>query len=231
MIVLLLCGAAFDVKLPGRSRDRVRIHLVDRSASVLVPGPVESLLPRDADEIIARDVATKSGGDVISWASFGRAPSFESRSVDASATNLAGALTAALGRNPTEIVLYTDGQADPGGALFLCRDRHVPVHVFPLGPTSVRDARIVRIEAPADAPPKSPVAIGVIVESTFDVKARVKVGSDARDIDLAANVPARLAFTLAEPGEFRVDLDVQDACDENNHAVGEVFKRTEKRRI
>src|SRR5262245_25029748 len=140
MIVLLLASAAFDLKLPGRSRDRSRIHLIDRSASVAVPGPAESLLPRDADDIVARDAETRSGGDAVAWASFGRTTAFESRTVDGSATDLAGALSAALGRNPTEIVLYTDGRADPGNALFLCRERRVPIHLFPLGPTRVQDA-------------------------------------------------------------------------------------------
>jgi len=231
MIVLLLAAAAVDVKLPGRSRDRVRIHLIDRSASTAVPGPVESLQPRDADDIVARDVATRSGGDSISWASFGRAIAFESRTVDGSSTDLAGALAAALGRNPTEIVLYTDGRADPGNALFLCRDRGVPVHLFPLGPTTVRDARIVRVDAPPDALPNTPVPVAVVVESTVDLKTRLRVGSEARDLELAANVPTRATFTLPGPGPFRVDLDAQDACDENNHAAGEVFRRSDRIKV
>src|SRR5262245_17920612 len=231
MIVLLLAAAAIDVKLPGRSRDRVRIHLIDRSASVSMPGPAESLLPRDADDIVARDAETRARGDVVSWASFGRTTAFESRTVDGSATDLAGALSAALGRNPTEIVLYTDGRADAGNALFLCRERGVPVHVFPLGPTSVKDVRILRVDAPPDAPPNKPVPVAVVVESTFDVRARVKVGGESREIDLAANVPARLPFTLPAPGPFRIDLDVKDACDENNHVAGEVFTRSDRRKV
>ena len=98
MIVLLLAAAAADVKIPGRSRDRVRIHLVDRSASTDVPGPAESLLPKDADDIIARDLQTRSGGDVVAWASFGRTTAFESRTVDGSATDLAGFARAAVER-------------------------------------------------------------------------------------------------------------------------------------
>src|SRR5262245_35371073 len=231
MIVLLLAAAAIDVKLPGRSRDRVRIHLIDRSASVSMPGPAESLLPRDADDIVARDAETRARGDVVSWASFGRTTAFESRTVDGSATDLAGALSTALGRNPTEIVLYTDGRADPGDALFLCRERGVPVHLFPLGPTSVRDARIVRVEAPPDALPGAPVPVAVVVESTVDLKTRLKVGGDARDIDLAAAVPARFSFTLPGPGPFRVDLEAKDACDENNHASGEVFRRSDRMKV
>jgi uncharacterized membrane protein len=231
MIVLLLGAAVADLPLPGRSRDRVRIHLVDRSASVLVPGPVESLLPANADEIVASDAAARAGGDVVTWAAFGRTVAFESRTVDASSTDLAGALSAALGRNPTEIVLYTDGRADAGNALFLCRERGVPIHVFPLGPTSVKDVRILRVEAPPDAPPNAPVPVAVVVESTFDVRARIKVGGDSREIDLASSVPARLPFTLPAPGPFRIDLDVKDACDENNHVAGEVFTRSDRRKV
>src|SRR5204863_5908105 len=52
-----------------------------------------------------------------------------------------------------------------------------------------------------------------------------------REIDLAANVFTRVRFTLPEPGEFRIDLDVDDACDQNNHATGEVFARSDNRQI
>jgi uncharacterized membrane protein len=231
MIVLLLGAAAFDLPIPGRSRDRIRIHLIDRSASTAVPGPAESLLPRDADDIVARDVASRSGGDAVGWASFGRTTAFESRTVDGTATDLAGALATALGRNPTEIILYTDGRADPGTALFLCRERGVPVYLFPLGPTTVQDARIVRVDAPADALPQTPVPIAVVVESTVDLKTRLKVGSEARDIALVAGIPARFSFTLPEPGPFRVDLEAKDACDENNHASGEVFRRSDRTKV
>lgn len=231
MIVLLLAAAVADLRLPGRSSDRTRLHLVDRSASVGVPGPPESLLPANADEIIASDAAARAGGDVVTWASFGRTTAFESKAVDGSATDLAGALAAALGRNPTEIILYADGRGDPGASLFLCRERGVPVHVFPLGPTSVRDVRIVRVEAPPDGPPDQPVPVAVVVESTEALKGRVKVGEEARDVDLAAGVPARLTFTLPRPGAYRIDLDVNDACDENNHVAVEVFKRSQKRSV
>jgi hypothetical protein len=232
MIVLLLCAAVADLKIPGRSRDRVRLHLVDRSGSITkVEGPRESLKVEDADDIIAHDRETKASDDTVTWASFGRDIAFESKRVDASATDLSGALTAALGRNPTEIVLYTDGRADPGSALFLCRQRGVPVFVVPLGPTSVRDVRIVRIEAPPDAAPAAPVPVAVVVESTYDVRARVVVGSDTRDADLAANVPSRLSFILPSPGRFSVDLDVKDACAENNHAAVLVLERGEQRKL
>lgn len=226
MIVLLLVAAVADLPLPGRSRDRVRLYLVDRSASVLVPGPAESLLPRNVDEIIAHDRATRIGSDQVLWASFAGDVAFESTAVQAGATNLAGALTTALGRNPTEIILCTDGRGDPGSALFLCRDRGIPVHLLPLGPTSVKDVRITRVEAPAEAAADTPVQIAVTVQSTYDVGARVKVNEESLKPQLRAGVPSRLLFTLPKPGDFRIDLDVDDACPENNHVVGQVFPRT-----
>lgn len=232
MIVLLLAAAIADLPLPGRSRDRVRLYLVDRSASVLVPGPAESLLPRDADEIIAHDRSTKHAADQVIWASFGKDVAFETVAVDPTSTNLAGALSAVLGRNPTEIILCTDGRADPGNALFLCRDRGVPVHVFPLGPTSVKDVRIVRIEAPADGKRDLSFQIAVTVESTFDLpEARIKINGDLRKVDLRAGVPSRLVATLPRPGKFTVDLEVEDACPENNHVTGEVFERSTQRKV
>jgi hypothetical protein len=231
MIVLLLGATALDLQIPGRSRERVRIHMVDRSDSVGIKGPTASLDLKDADEIIAHDRESKPSGDTLLSASFGRNVVFESPNVDRSATDLAGALTAALGRNPTEIVLYSDGRGDPGNALFLLKERGVPVHVLPIGPTSVQDARIVAIQAPADGPADTPVPISVTVQSTAALKTRVKVGAETREADLAPGIPARLAFTLPKPGKFKVDLDVSDDCDQNNHAEGEVFVRSDLRRI
>lgn len=229
LIVALLVAALLDLQIPGRSRERVRIHLVDRSASITnVGGPPESLKVENADQIIAYDRDRKRIGDTVAWASFGRNVVFESAAIDPSATDLSGALAAALGRNPTEIILYTDGRGDPGQALFLCRDRGVPVHVFPLGPTSVSDARITRIEAPADAPEGKPVPIAVTVESTAALKLRVKVDAEVRDADLVPGVPLRLPFTLPKPGKFKVDLDVKDDCEQNNHAEGEVYSERRK---
>jgi hypothetical protein len=71
----------------------------------------------------------------------------------------------------------------------------------------------------------------VVVESTEAMKCRIQVGDEARDIDLAARVPSRLAFTLPRPGAYPIDLDAKDACDENNHVVVEVFKRSQKRSV
>lgn len=232
MIVLSLGAAVLDLKLPGHTRDRFRIHLLDRSSSVTaVRATPESLKVQDADDIVAHDRETKSPGDTVIWASFGKDVVFESKKVDPSGTNLSGALAAALARNPTEIVLYTDGRGDPGNALFLCHERGVPVHVLPIGPTTVKDVRIVRIEAPGEAPPRAPVAIGVVVESTYDVRIPVRVGAQSREVDLSAHVPLRVPFTLEGPGKFEVTLEVQDDCPVNNHAEGEVLARQDERSL
>jgi hypothetical protein len=231
MIVLLLVAAALDAPLPRRSGDRVRIHLVDRSASVRVPGPRESLDLKDAQEIINHDREAKAPGDVVTWASFGRTLAWESADVDASGTDLSFALQAALGRNPTEIILYTDGRGDPGNALFLCRERGVPVHVLPIGPTSVRDVRFRRINSPASVQRGEKYSIEAVVEATYEVSCSVRCAATTVKLDLPAGVPVRADFPCTGPGRFDLKLDVDDACPENNQASVEVFLRSDKPRV
>ena len=112
-VVLAFVAAIADLSLPTGPVPRVRLHLIDRSDSVS-RGPADAPRPADADRVRAYDRQEQSAGDASLWASFGRDIAFESSTVDGSETNLAGALEASLARNHTEIVLYTDGRADPG---------------------------------------------------------------------------------------------------------------------
>ena len=202
IIALLLLAAFLDLHVPAASRVRKRLHLIDRSDSVLVEGPANSLSPDDVRPLIQWDQERASTGDEISWASFGRNVAFGSIEVDATGTDLEGALEAALARNPTEIILYTDGRADAGRALLLCRQRSVPVHVFPLGPTKVRDARISRILAPASALPAEQVTIEVTVESTYEVKAvQLKLEGETQTLSLKPGASALVRFKRG-PGPF-----------------------------
>ena len=100
LLVLHLVAAALDLPLPHGTPSRARIHLVDRSASVQIKAP-GSLDLKDADEIIAHDRDARSGDDTVTWASFGKSVAFESKNVDASGSDLAGALATVLARNPT----------------------------------------------------------------------------------------------------------------------------------
>ncbi len=231
LLVLGLGAAALDLPLPARNDARVRIHLVDRSGSVLVPGPVESLAPRDSDDLIARDRQLARRDDVVTWASFGRDVAFESRAVDPSASSLSAALEAALARNPTEIILHSDGRASAGTAAFLCKDRGVPVHVLPLGPLSVKDARLVRIEAPADLAAGEAAPVEVSVESTFETPARLSLGAASRALTLHPGIPQTVRFEGVGAGDFQVHLDVSDACPENNRAAARILLRSERRRV
>lgn len=228
LLVLSLLLAVFDVPLLGVSSARRRLHLIDRSGSVLVPG---GLLPGDADALRAFDQAAAPPGDEISWASFGRNVSFGSTTVDPSGTDLASALEAALARSPTEIVLHSDGRADPGRALFLCRARGVPVHVLPLGPPSPRDVRLVRIIAPARLAPGERGTVEITVESTFATPARVRAGEAARDVTLVPGAPLAVPFPLDGPGEFEVRIEAGDDFDRNNAVRCRVEARSDKRRV
>lgn len=224
-VVLLLGAAIFDLPLPARSRARTRVHLVDRSESVLVPGPPESLTPADAARIIQWDRAAASAGDSILWASFARGVAFESARVDPDGTELEGALEAALARNPTEIVLHSDGRADAGRAALLARARGVPVHAFRLGPLSVRDARLVRIAA------HPPASIEVTVEATYDGTLRLRVNDQAAEVPVVARAPVRVPFALPGPGRFTVRIENPDDCPRNNEAVGEIFQDAARRPV
>lgn len=227
LIVLLLCAAALDLPLPRRSGDRVRVHLLDRSKSVALNGPLNSLKLSDADAIVAHDRDAKAAGDTVTWASFGKTLAWESSTVDDSATKLEAALTTVLTRQPTEIILYSDGRGDPGDALYLCRQRGVPVHVLPIGPLSVRDVHFRRISAPATVRPGESYSVEVSVESTFDVDCKVAVGSDAQSVSLTARVPSVLTFPRSGDGEFIASIDVADDCVENNKATIRVLPESD----
>jgi len=227
LIVLLLCAAALDLPLPRRSGHRVRIHLLDRSQSVTLPGPRNSLKLSDADAIVAHDRDEKAAGDTVTWASFGKTLAWESSAVDDSATRLEAALTTVLARQPTEIILYSDGRGDPGDALFLCRQCGVPVHVLPIGPLSVRDVRFRRISAPATARPGEPYVVEVSVESTFDVDCKVALGSDAQSVSLTAGVPTVLKFPRSGDGEIVASIDVADDCAQNNKVTIRVLPESD----
>lgn len=224
LLVLSLAAAVADLPLPAADRSRRRFHLIDRSASVLVPGAPGSLVPADADRIRRWDEQERGPGDEVPWASFGLDIAFGSEAVDASGTDLAGALEAVLARNPTEIVLHTDGRADPGRALLLCRVRGLPVHAVPLGPVAPRDARIRRVSA-------TPAGIEATVESTFETELRVRLDAEVRDVRVGPSAPVVAAFPARPPGEFTVRLEIDDACPENNAARGAVLPPPSGRRV
>jgi hypothetical protein len=228
-VVLCLGAAIADLPLPSRDAARVRLHLIDRSDSVS-RGPADAPRPADADRVRAYDEESRDPGDTILWASFGKEIVFGSAAVDGSESNLAGALEAALARNPTEILLYTDGRADPGRSLLLCRARGVPVHVFPLGAATVRDVRIAGISVPTPARRGETVTVDVTVVSTFDAKVPVRLDTDVREVKLTAGVPTLVAFPGRAPGPFSVSLEVEDDCRENNVATGLVLEPDTGRR-
>ncbi|HXG62130.1 MAG TPA: VWA domain-containing protein [Planctomycetota bacterium] len=228
LIVLALAAAVANLPLPGRSRARVRVHLIDRSGSVLVPGAPESLTPADARRIVEWDLRrAAASGDRILWASFGREVAFESETVDPEESRLEAALEAALARDPTEIVLHTDGRADPGRALLLCRTRGVPVHVFPLGPVNPRDARIADVRAPAALAPGERGTLEARLESTFETTLTVRLDGEARSVPVAPGAPSRVSFPDRPAGPFRLRLEPADACPQNDAAEGEIFVRSD----
>lgn len=228
LLVLLLLGAVVDVPLPASARPRRRIHLIDRSASVGV-GADSALRLKDADALVAFDRGR--GGDV-SFASFAGNIRFDSTGVqDPSRTELRAALEAVLGRDPTEIVLHSDGRGDPGHAPRLCKARGVPVYVFPLGPMDVRDIRFTRVRAPADAAPGERFPIEATLEATWPVKARVRLDGEMKDVDLAPGAPASVVFPDRSAGEHALAIATPDDIAANDALTIRVLERTSKRRV
>lgn len=213
LLVLLLLAAAVDVPLPAGSRPRRRLHLIDRSASVP--------RPQDADEVVAYDRGL--GGEVL-FASFAGDIRFDATAVDDPLrTELRGALEAALGRDPTEIVLHSDGRADPGRALLLCKARGVPVHVYPLGVRDVHDIRFVRVSIEG--------TLEAVVESTWPVKARLTLDGAAQDVDLAPGAPAVVVFPAPAPGAHVLAITTPDDVPQNDALTIRIPARDGRRRV
>ncbi|HYE98356.1 MAG TPA: vWA domain-containing protein, partial [Planctomycetota bacterium] len=214
-LVLAFVAAIADLPLPAGRAARRRIHLIDRSASVQVPGGPASLTPREARELAEADRRAARAPDTVAWIAFGRDTAVESEAVDPSRTALEAALEAALARDPTEIVLHSDGRGEPGDALLLAKARGVPVHVVALGPVDVRDARLVRVDAPSELDPGETGTVEVVVESTFDTPATLRLGDEARTLSLAPGVPTAVRFRRG-PGAWDLRLEVDDAAPANN---------------
>ena len=231
VLALLLLAAVLDLPLPAASRPRLRVHLIDRSASVFV-GPDSSARPKDADAVVAFDRARRAPRDEVLMASFAGGLLFESEAVDdPRRTELRGALEAVLARDPTEIVLHSDGQADPGPALALCRARGVPVHVLPLGPAAPRDVRFLRVRVPGDAAPGERFAVEATLDATWPVTARVRLGTETRDVPLAPGAPAVVVFPDRQAGEHDLRILTEDDCPQNDVVRVAVAPRTATRRV
>lgn len=231
LVALLLAAAALDLPLPRTSSARVRLHLVDRSASVET-GPSDALKPRDIDRIIEWDRLQKRSDDVILAASFASRINLESTFVDPSSTRLEAALRGALARNPTEVVLYSDGRGDPGDVLLLYRERGVPIHVLPIGPVTVRDARIVRVAAPGFVTPGERFSVELTVEATFAGTLHVGLDGEERELTVTPGVPVGVAFPNRRAGPFRAQVRAEgDECPQNNIAAGAVQEVEDRRRV
>lgn len=227
-----LVAAVLDVPLPGGTPPRLRIHLLDRSASVLHPRPpADSVTPEESRRLAEWDVGRATGHDRVLWACFGADVAFESTHVDPRSTEAGAAIEAALARGATEIVLHTDGRGDPGRATGLARARGVPVHVLPCGPTSVRDVRLSRISAPAAAAPGARVRLAVEIASTVDTTATVTLGGRSQEVSAGPGAPGRAVFDGVPPGPFDAAVEADDDYPENNRVRGRILATSERPRV
>ncbi len=253
----LLVAAAFDVKLPGGYRPRMRVYLLDLSGSAAVPGDPESLTPLDAWRLAAADagrfdhVAVLAIGDSPASLYEGppsRFPGDPPPAAPADETDLGATLEAALVRIPSDrdadIVVMTDARATRGDArrvLPACAARGIAVHALAIGPLRPSDARILSVEAPAFVSPKESWTIEVELESgregTIEVLLDAPFGKSSQEVTLVRDTPRVVRFSappIADRAEFSVSLrtrSFEDACPRNDTARRTVQLTSDQRRI
>ncbi|MBI2900689.1 MAG: VWA domain-containing protein [Planctomycetes bacterium] len=253
----LLAAALFDVKIPGGMRPRMRVYLMDLSASTSVAGAPESITPTDAwrlaaadarrfDEVVVLGIGAEAR--VLYSGSPDRFPVDPPDEPRAQETDIAAALETALLRIAAErdadIVVMSDGRSTRGDvrrALLACAARGVPVHTLAIGPLRAADARIVRIEGPSLVDPKEPFELSVEVESSRDGTVEIALegtgGRRAVTVTLVREVPRLVRFDLPASGA-RADftamvrpLDHPDACPANDSARWTVLPRSDSRKV
>ena len=189
-LLALLALAGVNPSLPGAG-PRLRVYLIDASASVRKTTGTDAFTTDDALRLAKHDLASLRPSDRVALVAFGSAPAilvpltrvsdakFPTRieGVDASSTDLPAALdTAQALAEGGEIVLFSDGHSTAGRAPV--ERIRVPVHAFPLGPVGGVDASISAIDAPATGPSNQPVRIRVTVEATGAWRGELNSGSD-----------------------------------------------------
>lgn len=190
------------------------LFVVDRSASVGPSGVA-------AGERFVHDALDAATGDEWSGVlvfgadarvdqalATGRVPAAITARVDESATDLAGALRSAMALLPSEgsrrIVVVSDTAETVGDARVVVDElvaAGIAVDVVALDPSTVADAMVTRIEAPATARLGDLIPVTVGIESTMR-------GEAVLTVDDGSGNPVSVPVTL-EPGTAEVSLTVE----------------------
>ncbi len=242
LALLLAAAAAPYLRLGENGRDLVVV--VDRSRS----------MPADADagvkEVLRAAEEARREGDRVAIVSFGGNAAIEQlphrdtrfqgfqRAIDADASDLGGALDAALALVPREregsIVLLSDGESNGSDPVAVARSafaRGVRIDVRPMARGSEPDLAVDRIELPVEVGAGEPFAFGAWVRADAAVEADYELVRDGevlasgrRRFEAGLN---RIPFRdrLARPGVAQYQLRLSGHADrvaENDRGLGVV---------
>lgn len=249
LFCLILAAAGTTVWAP---RPGVELHvLVDTSASVLPEGRERAFgVVRSLAELLGphdRIMLYAFGGDVVSLGEIERGGGVPGAvAADPGATDIAAALTVALGRAApganARILLISDGvetRGNAGALAALAASRGTPIDVVPLPREYGAEVEVEDLALPASVAPGEPYSARAVVRSTVPTRATLRLYRNgsliaARDVELA---PGRTAVTFdglredAAAGEavaYELWLDaVDDGFSENNSGYALVRVETE----
>ncbi|MBT8211892.1 MAG: VWA domain-containing protein, partial [Acidimicrobiia bacterium] len=240
----LLVLALAQPLLVRESGEKTVLFLLDRSASIDGAARVAQ------EQFVADALDQAAPEDVVGVAVFGsdlrvdvalaplRTPQPVRTTVDASGTDLAGALRASAAVLPTEgsrrIVVLTDAVETSGNARTAARElaeAGIAVDVITLDTGRSADALVTRVDAPVTAREGEDLVVDVTVEATASGEATLLVEAGDEVIPLPVTLQAgtnRIQVTVpgVDTGILRVSASIDAAFDqvpENNN--GEALVR------
>lgn len=140
------------------------------------------------------------------------------------------------------LVLISDGNETRGDALAAARDAaataSVPIDVLPVAYSVIRDAQVVRVDAPPTARAGETIDVRIVIEATEAMTGELSLTRDGIGLDINGDVPGRARPVSLPAGEsvhvatvvvgeapvhqyeaiFVPDVADDDALDRNNRA-------------
>lgn len=242
LVLLLAAAAAPYLRLGENGRDLVVV--VDRSRS----------MPADAEagvqEVLRAAEEARSEGDRVAVVSFGgnaaieqlpqrdtRFQSFQ-RAIDADASDLGGALDAALALVPLEregaLLLLSDGESNGSDPIAVARSafaRGVRIDVRPMARGSEPDLAVDRLDLPIEVGAGEPFSFGAWVRADVAVEADYELERDGEVIARgrrrfeagSQRIPFRDRLVRPGVAQYRLRLSGhKDRAPENDRGLGVV---------
>jgi len=189
----------------GQQRPQENVYfLVDRSASVAATTNLESIEDHVAAIVSAnpgrRYGAIAFASDAVITDPIGEgSPGFEPGTPLGEATDLAGAVDLALATLPkggtAQLVVLSDARITDGldEAIGAAQQNGIPISTLPIGERAERDARLVRLDAPAEVELDRPFAIDIAIAAQHGGEGVLALYRDndlvaASDVSLIAGI-------------------------------------------